>query len=106
MNSICFKKFDISKPGVFVSTYAQMLNAQKLTSRKALISTTQRLMHALKVAEHNLFLVSQQKALSIMDWFKKKRMISALSYKVKVKRELLLDWVNKSISFFSEGFAI
>lgn len=101
MKSVCFKKFDVSNPGSFISNYSLMLNSVKLASRKALISTTERLVRALKETEYKLFLVSEEKSSSVMDWLKKQIEIRTLRECVKRKIQNLYEWVIKSISFFS-----
>lgn len=99
MNSLCLKRFDVSKPGAFVSTYAQMLNAKRLT-KISLIATTKRLVQALKMEEHNLFMVSKLKANTVKEWFAKKKIIKCLRAKILTKKINLLNWVERSISFF------
>lgn len=101
MKSICLKRFDVSKPGSFISNYSLMIHSVKLTSRKALVSTTARLVRALKEAEYQLFLVSEEKPSSVMDWLKKRRIIRILREGVKRKQQNLYEWVRKSISFYS-----
>lgn len=101
MKSICLKRFDVSKPGSFISNYSHMINSVKLTSRKALISTTARLVRALKEAEYQLFLVSKEMPSSVMDWLKKRRIIRILREGVRRKQQNLYEWVRKSISFYS-----
>lgn len=92
---------DLSKPGVFLCTYERLLRSAKPNSKRALISTTQRLLDAYALAQYELFRASNVSCHSIKHWVSKRKTMKAMKRKIAECKHALVTWVSKTISFFT-----
>jgi len=94
---------NVANPGTFLSTYSYLLRDQKQNSRRALVSTTKRLLGLYLKAEGELSALTLKADNSVMAWFRNRRKIKAAKQRIEKLKNEIFSWVDKTITFFVSG---
>lgn len=92
--------FELSRPGVFLSTYEHLVSCIKPNCKRSLIATTKRLMDAYAIAQYELFKATSIICKGLKQWIERQKAIRMAKTQTARCRSALITWVEKSLRFF------